>query len=71
MKSEYAKAPRAKVTQVYVKSPKLKPKISYPKLIVPGQEPELVQVRVRMTKEKANANPKNKSIKAQGRPSES
>jgi hypothetical protein len=67
MKNKCIKPSGKKVTQVYVKSPKLKPEISYPKLIVPEQKPELAQVVVRMTKENTDANPKNKGTKAQGR----
>jgi|GEM_PF-6344333 len=60
---------KAKARTVIVQAPKLRPKISYPKVTIPVQEHKLVRVRVRVKKENTDANPKNKGTKAQGRSS--
>lgn len=67
MKSESIKAPRPKVTQVYVQTPRLRPTISYPRVKVLKQEPKLVVVRVRTPKENTDANSKNKGTQVKGR----
>ena len=71
MKSRYEKQSETKARQVYVKSPKLRPKITYLQVTVPKQEPKLVHVRVRTPKENTDANSKNKSTQAKGRPAKS
>ena len=71
MNNKPRKSSRTKARTVIVQVPRLRPKITYPKVTVPKQEPKLGQVRVRMTKENTNANPKNKGTKAQGRSSKS
>jgi len=71
MKSRCVKPSGNKVTQVYVQTPRLRPTITHVAVKAPEHKTELVQVRVRMTKENTNANPKNKSTQTKGRPAKS